>query len=128
MSAAFHGCIAPHCTAAVRASGGPYCAVHAPAVKHDEGKPRLSLIPGDVLVGLARVMEHGAAKYGEGNWAEGMEWTRMADAALRHVYAFLAKDDVDADSKLPAIDHALACLVILSAYQKRQLGKDDRKP
>lgn len=127
MSTTFQGCITPHCTSAVKASGGPHCIIHAPAVKHDEGKPRLSLIPGDALVGLARVLEHGASKYGEWNWEQGMEWTRMADAALRHLYSWLGKVGPDEESGLSHLDHAMACLTFLSAYEKRGTGKDDRR-
>jgi hypothetical protein len=94
--------------------------------KFDNGKPRMSLVPPDALIGLAHVLTHGAKKYSAHNWAKGAHWSRYLDAAGRHSAAFTAGEDIDPDSGLPHIDCLFACVAFLSAYQKRRIGKDDR--
>ena len=34
-------------------------------LKHDGGKPRLSLVPAKAIIAIGTVMTHGAQKYGE---------------------------------------------------------------
>lgn len=63
---------------------------------------------------------------GDRNWELGMDWGRLVGAALRHVFAFVRGEDIDPESGLPHIDHALCCIAFLSAYQKRGVGVDDR--
>jgi hypothetical protein len=96
--------------------------------KYDHGKPRVSLIPPDSIIGLAYALTHGANKYGAHNWCNGPDWSRYLDALMRHVVAFAAGQDIDEDSGLPTIDHVQACAAILSALQKRKIGRDDRQP
>ena len=95
-------------------------------VKHDADKPRISLIPPESAIGLARVLTHGAKKYGANNWCNGPDWSRYLDAAMRHTLEFQAGKDIDADSGLATADHVQACWAILSALQKRGIGNDDR--
>ena len=95
-------------------------------VKHDNGKPPLSLLPRDALEGAARVLAFGRDKYGADNWRGGFAWRRLLDAALRHVVAFADGEDLDPETHLPHIDHALCCLLFLSTHAKRGLGTDDR--
>lgn len=76
--------------------------------KADRGKPRLSLVPSDAVIGIARIREYGCNKYpegGEDNWKQ-VEPRRYIDALLRHALAF--KDDpcgVDEESGLPHLWH-----------------------
>ena len=67
-------------------------------VKFDTGKPPLGLIPRQALEAEAQVMAFGANKYGRDNWRGGMDWTRLSDAALRHITAFVDGEDVDPES------------------------------
>ena len=98
----------------------------AGGVKHDQGKPRYDLLPPEALAGLADILGYGAAKYAPHNWRKGMDWSRVFAAAQRHVWAFWTGEDLDPESGLPHIDHAMCCLAFLSAYQKAGLGTDDR--
>jgi len=98
------------------------------AVKHDGGKPPLGLIHRLFLEELARVLAFGLKKYGAWNWLKGMDWSRPADAALRHVYAWLAGEDTDHETSLNPLAHAAAELMFLIVYQKLGLGTDDRAP
>lgn len=96
------------------------------AVKHDKDKPPLGLISRTALEEEARVMAYGVEKYGTHNWRSGMDFSRLTDAALRHVYAFIDGEDVDAETGLSHLAHARCCLAFLLEYQGRHIGKDDR--
>lgn len=95
-------------------------------VKHDSGKPQLSLVSLESLSGEARAMEDGLRKYGRNNYKQGMAWSRLLDAALRHVTQFAGGEDNAPDSKLNHLYHAKANLGMLIYYYERKLGKDDR--
>jgi len=95
-------------------------------VKHDEGKPRMDLIPPDVEEALGIILTYGSQEYGDRNWELGLEWGRVYAAARRHMGKFWRGEDIDKDSGLPHIDHALCCLVFLSAYRMRNVGQDTR--
>ena len=95
-------------------------------VKFDAGKPPLGLIPRQALEAEAQVMAFGANKYGRDNWRGGMDWTRLSDAALRHITAFVDGEDVDPETGLPHLAHARCCLAFLLAYSELELGRDDR--
>lgn len=85
----------------------------APFVKHDEKKPRYSLLPVGALATVVAVMEHGAAKYGADNWRNCEDPTRYWDAAQRHLWASSQLNFRDPETNLPAIAHAIASLLIL---------------
>ena len=85
-------------------------------VKFDTGKPPLGLIPRQALVAEAQVMAFGAERYGRDNWRGGMEWSRLTDAALRHITAFVDGEDVDPESGLHHLAHARCCMGFLLAY------------
>lgn len=96
------------------------------AVKHDTGKAPMSLIPRESLEGVAAVLGFGKRKYAAHNWRGGMQWSRLIDAALRHLTAFNDGEDTDPESGLPHLDHAACCLAFLTTYQKQGLGEDNR--
>lgn len=95
-------------------------------VKFDQEKTRLELVSDLAIEGLGKVLTFGAAKYHDDNWRLGLEWRRVIGAARRHLAAFSSGEDLDPESGLPHIDHALCCLMFLSEYQKTANGTDDR--
>jgi hypothetical protein len=97
------------------------------AVKYDDGKPAMHLVDYDAILGLAKVLAYGAKKYEDPhNWRKGMNWSRVIASAMRHMADFAAGRNTDAESGLPTIDHAMACVMFLSWYQKHGAGTDDR--
>ena len=76
-------------------------------LKHDGGKPRLSLVPAEAIEAIGIVMTHGAEKYGEASYRQ-VEPKRYRDALMRHVCKWL-KDPhgLDEDSGLPHIWHII---------------------
>lgn len=78
------------------------------AVKKDNDKPQLNLVPLEILEPLARVREFAVKKYGK----DGIEaWREISDdrllaALLRHTVAYQKDPNaLDQESGLPAIYH-----------------------
>jgi hypothetical protein len=99
-----------------------------PGKKFDSGKPRYDLLPPDVLAEVVKIMTDGAEKYGERNWEAGMSWSRPFAAAMRHLWAFWDRQNIDPESGSPHLAHAIVNLIFLMAYQGRDIGTDDRRP
>ena len=78
-------------------------------IKADAGKPRLTLVPPEIITAIARVQEYGVNKYGNSeNWKL-VAPERYRDAAFRHWLAYLSDPNaVDEESGLPHLWH-LAC-------------------
>lgn len=88
-----------------------------------------SLIPTEALAHVARVYAYGAAKYDRDNWRKGYAWHLSYDAMQRHLNAFWGGEDLDPESGLPhlahAVFHCMALLVYTGSDQYKD--KDDRK-
>jgi hypothetical protein len=96
-------------------------------IKTAADKVPLNLIPLGALKGVARVFQHGAAKYAPGNFllaTDADAANRYVGALLRHVADAQRPDGLfdleslkhlDVESGLPEIDHALASLIMLRA-------------
>lgn len=91
------------------------------AKRYNSGKPKLDLLPLDLLTGLARVLEMGEKKYGRNNWRKGAPATEQLASMLRHLQPICEvlnadKDAnllLDAESGLPHIDHILFNVISL---------------
>ncbi len=69
----------------------------------------------------------GMLKYGRSNWrAVGVNATIYYDALDRHITAWFEGEDIDPDSGLPHLAHALACLAILVDAQAAGKLNDNR--
>jgi len=101
---------------------------HQEAVKADDGKLPFDLIAWDAMQGLAAVLQFGAKKYAPRNWESGLNYSRVFAAAQRHMAAWFNGENKDPETGLSHIDHAMCCLMFLSAYEKRGQGGtcDDR--
>jgi hypothetical protein len=95
-------------------------------VKHDQGKPDLSILSYGALAEIAKAFEFGAKKYGRYNYLGGMEWTRIGSALLRHTYKWLWGQDNDDESGLHHLAHVGACVIMLLDYVLLGLGTDNR--
>lgn len=98
-----------------------------PAIKHDEGKSRLDLVPYDALLMVGDVLAYGAKEYPDRNWERGLDWGRVFAATLRHLAKWASGERFDPDSKLPHLAHATADVMMLLALAEiRNKGKDTR--
>lgn len=97
-----------------------------PGQKFDHGKPRYDLIPGDSLEQIAIVYTYGATKYADNNWRQGMSWSRMFGAMMRHAWAFWRGESIDEESGCQHLAMvAFYCLGLMS-YEKTRPEFDDR--
>ena len=58
----------------------------------DAGKPRMDLIPPELLTALGNVFRDGAVHYGEHNWEKGIPLNEHIASLLRHVVAVMQGD------------------------------------
>lgn len=92
----------------------------AQTAKADAGKPKLSLVPTQIIYDIAAVREYGCNKYPEGgkdNWRQ-VEPQRYRDAAYRHFLAYINDPDgVDKESGLPHRWHLECNLAFLAELE-----------
>lgn len=94
--------------------------------KFDGEKLPLDLLPPEFLRQTAAVLAHGAKKYGRWNWREGIRYSRVVAAVLRHLVAWLDREDIDEESGLPHLAHAACGIAFLVQLSKERPELDDR--
>ena len=95
--------------------------------KYDNGKPRISLIPREAIEGAAMALTYGAKKYEEDhNYKKGLLFSRLVDASMRHIIAWADGENLDPESGLSHLDHALASLAMLKFMEQNRPEMDDR--
>jgi hypothetical protein len=94
--------------------------------KNDAGKSPISLIPFEAIKETARAFDFGAKKYGRYNFRNGIEYSRLIDAAIRHIGAFYEGQDIDEESGYNHIGHAIANLSMLIYMYENKKELDDR--
>ena len=94
------------------------------AAKRDAGKPRLSLVPPQIIFDIAQVREYGNRKYGSAdNWKE-VELQRYIDALYRHMLAFVEDNrSRDAESGIEHYKH-MACNMAFICQLMKQEGAE----
>ena len=98
-------------------------------MKYDNNKPPIHLVPTLAIEAAAKVFAFGAAKYSENNWRDDInttEWGRSYSSLQRHLMAYWNGDDIDLESGLLHIDHALTQLIILRVAFEEGKDMDDR--
>ena len=82
--------------------------------KDDDHKVRFDLVTPHFTAAMARVMTHGAKKYGPNTWQSTPEFRARYIAALhRHINAFQQYEDNDPDSGESHLAHAACNLMFL---------------
>ncbi len=90
-------------------------------------KPRLSLVSPAGIIYEALAMQNGGAKYGPYNFRDKkVQALIYIDAAMRHLLAWLDGEEVAADSGVPHLGHAKACIGILIDALENKCLLDDR--
>ena len=84
-------------------------------IKDDSGKTRLELLPFATLTGVADVFAYGADKYYQDSWrsAKPANYSRSFGSILRHLTKWYTGEDIDPESNLNHVDHAISQLLIL---------------
>jgi hypothetical protein len=94
--------------------------------KHDSGKDPWHLAPWDALSCIIKVLAFGASKYAPRNWEQGMDWSRLFSACIRHLTSWWHGEGKDPETGYSHLWHAGACVLFLIAYELRGTGRDDR--
>lgn len=82
--------------------------------KFDSGKPEYGLIPPHALDEMVKVLTIGAQKYDRENWRYVKDGKRRYfDAAQRHLWAWRRGEDLDPESGIHHLAHAMANLFFL---------------
>lgn len=97
-----------------------------PGTKYDQGKPPLALLSKIALLEVGRVLAHGAEKYAADNWRGGLGHRRLISAALRHILAWNEGEDLDEETGLSHLAHAMCCLMFAIEEHALRPEYDDR--
>lgn len=93
--------------------------------KFDDGKPRVGLLSSDAILEIAKVATMGATKYTDHNWRSGMKWSRLMDAAQRHLLQYNKGNRIDDESKISHLAHVAWNIMALLEYEVNKVGEDD---
>ena len=97
------------------------------AKTYDEGKLPLARLPWAAIDEMNRVQAFGHAKYKDfDNYRKGMEVTRNLSCALRHIRDYLDGHDVDPESKINPLAHAMCRLAFVIQNLHEGTAIDDR--
>ena len=90
------------------------------SAKADAGKPRLSLVPVEIIRCIARVREFAHKKYTDADSWKRVEKERYRDAMFRHLIAYIDNPSgKDEESGLPHLWH-LACNVAFLCEMEKE--------
>jgi hypothetical protein len=82
--------------------------------KFDGGKLEYGLLPPHALEETVKVLTFGAQKYERGNWIKVPDSKRRYfDALQRHMWAWKKGEQIDPESGLHHLAHAMCCLMFL---------------
>ena len=96
--------------------------------KADAGKPKLTLVPPQIIWDIARIREYGNKKYGDPNNWKKVEIERYRDAAYRHFLLYLEDpDSVDEESGLKHLWHLACNIAFLCDMEARKEICDERQ-
>lgn len=86
--------------------------------KNDKGKLRLDLFSPFFIEAISEVqtwvVERG--EYPERNWENGMHWSRLFGAIMRHLWRWWMGEEFDRKTELPHLWHAGCCIMYLVHY------------
>lgn len=95
-------------------------------LKFDKNKPRITLIPVEAILEMAKAFTYGANKYQDHNFKNGIKYSRLVDATFRHLLAYMDGENIDAESGNSHLSHALASIAMLVYMDKNKKDFDDR--
>lgn len=98
----------------------------AKMTEDEEVRLGLGLIPPEMFEAIARRLAIGARKYAARNWEKGLDWNRCYDALQRHLLAFWSGEDIDIETGQPHTWGVLANIAFLVTFEAREIGNDNR--
>lgn len=98
---------------AIDVSSSVFHTAESGAMKDLGIKPRVDLIPSEMIEGLAEVLTYGATKYSDNNWRKGLNNSVHYAAAMRHLLKYWQGIDLDDESGIHHLKHAMTNLGML---------------
>jgi uncharacterized HAD superfamily protein len=95
-------------------------------LRYNHGKLRYDLVHPKSHADMVLALTHGADKYGDYNWANGLSWTSVLASLKRHVAAIEDGEDYDTESGLLHVAHAACNIHFLNAFYYDFPQGDDR--
>lgn len=87
---------------------------HTGGRKFDGGKLQYGLLPPSALKETVKVLTFGAQKYEIDNWKRVPDAERRYfDAAMRHLWAYKEGEQLDPETGLSHLAHALCCIMFI---------------
>lgn len=93
------------------------------ALKFDSNKHNIGLLDPKFILDIVKVLEFGASKYGTWNWENGLQYTRLYNASMRHLLAWYQGEDLDQESNHSHLLHAICNLYFLYYFSTH--SRDD---
>lgn len=90
------------------------------AIRHNEGKPRWSLVDFESLEPLVRVLEFGENKYGAFNWKKGLDKKEILESAMRHLIKLMSDIPLDEETKLKHEGHIMSNMMFYSYFNLKE--------
>ena len=92
-------------------------------IKADLGKPRVTLVPLEIIKDIARIREYGLAKYGDAESWKSVEVERYRDALFRHLISYIENPTgIDDESGMPHLWHVACNVAFLCELEKENLN------
>ncbi len=102
---------------------------HGTCARANSGKINFSLVPMQLLAGVARIFQGGALKYQSWNWSKGGPYSTAFDCCQRHLIKwYYCGENLDEESGEHHIDHAICNLLMLKHFIQTYKEGDDRPP
>lgn len=96
------------------------------AKRYNNGKLRVELVPPEAIEAMAEAIGYGADKYEENDWLKGDKYSTTYASLQRHLLSWYKGIDIDEESGLSHLSHAITNLAFLITYERRGLGEDNR--
>lgn len=99
-----------------------------PKARYGATKPSLALVPAAGIVLAALAAEDGTKKYGAYNYRDGhrVEVMTYANAAKRHIDAFIDGQDFTTDTGVPNLGAVIMCCCIIADVMANGFADDNR--
>lgn len=95
--------------------------------RHNEGKPKWSLVNYNSLVPMIRVLEWGAINYGIDNWKKGLDKKEILESMQRHLASLMDGEELDSQTGLPHMAH-IQCNAMFYNYMKDKENELSKTP
>ena len=98
----------------------------ASGIKYDGEKPKMNLLPPKAIVEISKVLTFGAEKYDAENWRKLDDLqNRYTAGALRHIFAHMDGEELDSETNLSHLAHAMCCLLFKLEIELEERFKEE---